>query len=763
MRLSKPAHNTFNNLSAIILGITLSIALPLGALANNKQTYEVQASVGNYTTNPSTYYNSVSGLTGNSLLFGLHDLMINTHQNYTVYDDSGSNGYQAYTDRDPDNSSNIITFYAHASISSNWSLSVYDREHVWPQSLSNDLYGTSNAGADMHHIRPTIKNINNTRSSKEFGNVGSSYSTITYGSGNLVSKYTSTIFEPHDDAKGDTARIIMYMYVHYNSSQALGNGTTVEPRTTTLPITNVIAGANAAEAWDLLLDWNELDPVDVLETNRNDQVAVYQGNRNPFIDHPEYADLIWGTSTAPSSLSISPSSTNINVGKTTSLTVTASPAGTSNSVTWSSNNTSVATVSNGVVTGVSAGNATITATSTINTNVKATCSITVSSVSVSSITIKTPATETIFALGSLFNSTGLVITATYSDTTTQDISSGFSVSGINTDELGQQTATISYEGKTTTYLVNVTNNGASVSSGSGGSATDLFISEYVEGSSNNKAIEIFNGTGGSISLISYKILVFANGATTPTNTISLSGTLENNATYVLAHSSSTAALLALADSSSGLLTPNGNDAVVLQKSGSNIDVVGTIGSSTIFAENVTLVRKSSVSSPTTTYSSSEWDSYSSDTFSYLGAHSFAGGSSGDITASEQAIAWAQYFLNTTGPTCLAMTGDFSSYWTNLADEYGYMVIEAKDIFVENAESDATIANAKARYEYIVQKYGMANFVTDGSGAKMIPTEVTNHISKENDLMVIIAIITIFSGTSVCAALLLRNKKRSSLH
>ncbi|HOC80989.1 MAG TPA: hypothetical protein PKK21_03845, partial [Bacilli bacterium] len=139
------------------------------------------------------------------------------------------------------------------------------------------------------------------------------------------------------------------------------------------------------------------------------------------------------------------------------------------------------------------------------------------------------------------------------------------------------------------------------------------------------------------------------------------------------------------------------------------------------------------------------------------------GSSGDVTASEQAIAWAQYFLNTTGPTCLAMTGDFSSYWTNLADEYGYMVIEAKDIFVENAESDATIANAKARYEYIVQKYGMANFVTDGSGAKMIPTEVTNHISKENDLMVIIAIITIISGTSVCAALLLRNKKRSSLH
>jgi|GEM_PF-3617638 len=61
MRLSKPAHNTFNNLSAIILGITLSIALPLGALANNKQTYEVQASVGNYTTNSSTYYNSVSG------------------------------------------------------------------------------------------------------------------------------------------------------------------------------------------------------------------------------------------------------------------------------------------------------------------------------------------------------------------------------------------------------------------------------------------------------------------------------------------------------------------------------------------------------------------------------------------------------------------------------------------------------------------------------------------------------------------------------
>ena len=73
-----------------------------------------------------------------------------------------------------------------------------------------------------------------------------------------------------------------------------------------------------------------------------------------------------------------------------------------------------------------------------------------------------------------------------------------------------------------------------------GQTTDLIISEYIEGSSNNKYIEIYNGTGASVNLTDYEIRIYANGSTTPTSTISLSGTLTNGNVYVIANSSATA-------------------------------------------------------------------------------------------------------------------------------------------------------------------------------------------------------------------------------
>ena len=108
------SHKLFNFIAAAVLGTMLVTAVPLSMVASNRVTNEVQASVGNYTTNPATYYNSVSGLSGNSLLFGLHDLMVTSHQKFPTYDDSGSGGYQAYTDSNPNNVNNIIAWYTHA-------------------------------------------------------------------------------------------------------------------------------------------------------------------------------------------------------------------------------------------------------------------------------------------------------------------------------------------------------------------------------------------------------------------------------------------------------------------------------------------------------------------------------------------------------------------------------------------------------------------------------------------------------------------------
>ena len=166
-------------------------------------------------------------------------------------------------------------------------------------------------------------------------------------------------------------------------------------------------------------------------------------------------------------------------------------------------------------------------------------------------------------------------------------------------------------------------------------AADLFISEYVEGSSNNKALEIFNGTGGSIDLAAggYVVQVFANGATTANATINLSGTIAAGDVHVLANPSAGATVLALADQTSGSLTFNGDDAVVVKKGAAVLDAFGQIGNDpgtewgsglTSTADN-TLRRKSSICAGRTDGTSafdpaSEWDGFVSDTFDGLGAH-----------------------------------------------------------------------------------------------------------------------------------------------
>ena len=176
----------------------------------------------------------------------------------------------------------------------------------------------------------------------------------------------------------------------------------------------------------------------------------------------------------------------------------------------------------------------------------------------------------------------------------------------------------------TGYRLDVGTNAAFAAGGA--AASDLFISEYIEGSSNNKAVEIYNGTGAAVDLGagSYTLRLYANGGTSP-STITLSGTLAHNDVFVIANTSANAAILAQADQTSGSLSFNGNDVVALAKSAVNIDVVGTIGSSADFALDVTKVRQSSVGQGTTTYATGEWTDYAVDTTSYLGAHTFAGG------------------------------------------------------------------------------------------------------------------------------------------
>ena len=196
---------------------------------------------------------------------------------YYTYSGSGASNLSTilqYADEDPNNSNNMIYFYTQASVTKN-AASSWNREHAWPQSQSGGLYGTSGAGADILHIRPTYNTTNSTRSNYPYGEANSS-SVKTYN-GYEYGWVGNGYFEPLDEVKGDCARITLYMWVCYFAER----GT---------PITN------NAQSVELMVKWANEDQPSQIEINRNNYCETSkQKNRNPFVDHPEWVDLIFGS------------------------------------------------------------------------------------------------------------------------------------------------------------------------------------------------------------------------------------------------------------------------------------------------------------------------------------------------------------------------------------------------------------------------------------------------------------------------------------
>ena len=169
-----------------------------------------------------------------------------------------------------------------------------------------------------------------------------------------------------------------------------------------------------------------------------------------------------------------------------------------------------------------------------------------------------------------------------------------------------------------------------------GAPTELFFSEYVEGSGNNKALEIYNGTGSAVSLTAgiYQVALYANGSSTPTSTTSLTGTVASGDVFVLANPSADAAVLAQADQTSASVSFNGNDALALLKAGTAKDVIGQIGldpgapgwgSGSTSTLDQTLRRRTAVQAGDTNGSDAfdpavEWVGSAQDDFSGLGSH-----------------------------------------------------------------------------------------------------------------------------------------------
>ncbi|WP_214892705.1 FN3 associated domain-containing protein [Exiguobacterium sp. H66] len=153
----------------------------------------------------------------------------------------------------------------------------------------------------------------------------------------------------------------------------------------------------------------------------------------------------------------------------------------------------------------------------------------------------------------------------------------------------------------------------------GAEGEGVILSEYIEGSSNNKAIEIYNGSGQIINLADYTLVQYTNGGPSESK-ITLSGTIDPGKTFVIANSSANADIKAKAQQTTGSLNFNGNDPVALKKGDVVLDIIGPVGSSADFAKDTTLVRNANVTTGSKTYEPSQWTSFPVDTLTDLGSH-----------------------------------------------------------------------------------------------------------------------------------------------
>jgi uncharacterized repeat protein (TIGR02543 family) len=207
------------------------------------------------------YYEGADGLTGSALDTFLRTI---TTTGFTGVNYGDARYILDETDRDPNNSNNLILIYLGTSVSAAWDGGVtWNREHVWPQSLLGVSVDNSTigVGSDLQNLKPADPATNSSRSNKYFDNTT-----------------TANSYNPRDAVKGDIARILFYMDVRYSN----------------LSLVNRDPSIYQMAMLNRLLQWHIQDPVDSFEMNRNNTIYSYQHNRNPFIDHPEFAEKLYG-------------------------------------------------------------------------------------------------------------------------------------------------------------------------------------------------------------------------------------------------------------------------------------------------------------------------------------------------------------------------------------------------------------------------------------------------------------------------------------
>ncbi|MFG0329990.1 MAG: endonuclease [Phycisphaerales bacterium] len=266
---------------------------------------------------PTGYYDTADPSSAAALRASLHDI-IDDHIRFP-YTSSNTDTWDILelADEDPANSSRIVDVYLNESYPKyGGGNSDYNREHTWPKSYGfpNDHSGNY-PYTDCHHLFLCHDSYNTSRSNKPYDFCDASCSekttVSTNGSGGGSGVYpgnsnwttgsgSTGTWETWADRRGDVARALMYMDVRYEGGTHGGSGHS-EPDLILTDDRNLIVSntqSNESVAYmgvlATLVQWHELDPVDDRERIRNDIVYSYQGNRNPFIDHPEWVTILFG-------------------------------------------------------------------------------------------------------------------------------------------------------------------------------------------------------------------------------------------------------------------------------------------------------------------------------------------------------------------------------------------------------------------------------------------------------------------------------------
>ncbi|MEI6059973.1 MAG: endonuclease [Bacteroidota bacterium] len=260
---------------------------------------------------PPGYYTNAAGKTGVDLQVALYNIIKNhTSVTYTpgVWNayyttDVKPNGkvWDIYSDVPGGTPPYEYTLGSSQCGTSTQEGDCYSREHSFPQSYFG---GLAPMVTDLFHIFPTDQYVNGTgHSNHPYGTVLAPTYTSLNGSKRgpcTFPGYTGTVFEPIDAYKGDIARAYFYMATCYENLIAGWKGNNTEGDV-------ILDGTSypAFKTWyvNLLLAWNAADPVSQKEIDRNNAVYAIQNNRNPYIDHPEYVSMVWGTA---SGLSVTP-------------------------------------------------------------------------------------------------------------------------------------------------------------------------------------------------------------------------------------------------------------------------------------------------------------------------------------------------------------------------------------------------------------------------------------------------------------------------